>query len=526
MNPATAAAAQRFKIRLGHAIMLVITGFYLIWELAFNARLLDVVGNVESHDVVEGIEIWGRLISGTAAAIFILGLRVAKLTKTPGASLTAGWLIATMMICGAAIATVFYAQKFLVDAIVANADAEDRRRAAVLVPMTKLLQAGKVEIPSLAASSEDLTTPEGKSFLATLPLQAFNHKDLFNRIEASGVDAMFAAYAEELRVSAQKQFELFRDGSQELRRLHRGPYKEASDAYARAMGQIPRIQANAWNDFRDALRKQNKYWTPESIPRIYWGVARNKLSAKGLYMPGNWRPSDRATFNRVVAEKATQDANTEFAKGLKAQGIEDGLKPMLSEAAFLREPGVAGPLQKKLQLSRDLDPDPDITYAKFEAVTYKKILADDAERLKESNYAPVSQYQKGRIGFHAGDAAYRALVVPPIALAFSLMGALVHIFKMFAFAVKALAPGMTPYMRIFAAAYVALAVGLPLTVPNSISQQELFGRLEAHTRSAGPGWFVVAGAIRWTTQLQPFFYPINNFARTSVLSSPTFSKSH
>ena len=39
--------------------MLVLTGIYLIVELGFNARLLDVVGGLASHDEIERIEVFG-----------------------------------------------------------------------------------------------------------------------------------------------------------------------------------------------------------------------------------------------------------------------------------------------------------------------------------------------------------------------------------------------------------------------------------------------------------------------------------
>ena len=53
-----------------HAIWLVVlTSIYLCVELAFNARLLDVVGSAPDADTVHHIEIFGRSLSGVAVAL-------------------------------------------------------------------------------------------------------------------------------------------------------------------------------------------------------------------------------------------------------------------------------------------------------------------------------------------------------------------------------------------------------------------------------------------------------------------------
>ncbi|MFN7757542.1 MAG: hypothetical protein ACK5RP_08790 [Betaproteobacteria bacterium] len=49
-----------------------LTIVYLIVELAFNARLLDVVGGTPSLHEIERIEVWGRLLSGAAVALVAL----------------------------------------------------------------------------------------------------------------------------------------------------------------------------------------------------------------------------------------------------------------------------------------------------------------------------------------------------------------------------------------------------------------------------------------------------------------------
>ena len=52
-------------------LLLLITGLYLVFEVAFGARLLDVVGaTTDIHDI-EQIEKSGRVISGIAIMILL-----------------------------------------------------------------------------------------------------------------------------------------------------------------------------------------------------------------------------------------------------------------------------------------------------------------------------------------------------------------------------------------------------------------------------------------------------------------------
>lgn len=49
--------------------------------------------------------------------------------------------------------------------------------------------------------------------------------------------------------------------------------------------------------------------------------------AKGIAVADDWRPNDRAGFNRAVARRVQQDARSAYASGLESIGrwIEPGL---------------------------------------------------------------------------------------------------------------------------------------------------------------------------------------------------------
>ena len=70
------------------AFLCGLTVVYLTFELAFNARLLDVVGGVASTADVHHIENFGRSLSGIAAALVLFQVLMARrhrsITGSPG----------------------------------------------------------------------------------------------------------------------------------------------------------------------------------------------------------------------------------------------------------------------------------------------------------------------------------------------------------------------------------------------------------------------------------------------------------
>jgi hypothetical protein len=70
--------------------------------------------------------------------------------------------------------------------------------------------------------------------------------------------------------------------------------------------------------------------------------------------------------------------------------------------------------------------------------------------------------------------------------------------------------------------FVVVVGVVPLTTTNNVTEQDLFKRLQNHTQDHLLGGFIVAHAVRWSILFQPYFYPVNEFARTRILSSPKF----
>lgn len=509
--------------------MLVLTLVYLAWEMAFNARLLDVVGNLESHAKVESIEVWGRLISGFALALVLLGSWLTKLAKQGiPVEECLQRLPKVLFGCALVMGAVFFAQKMIIDVLVSMSTAEDRRRAAVLVPLTKLIQVGQVEIPSLALGKTDFETAAGKSLLATLPLQALSHPDLFPRLESVGVERFFEAFARQARGQPEQMHEIYAQSVDELVRQYRGPYSEANASYQREVGEkLRQRQAQAWSDYVERLKAKNRRSRPDNIPRFYWSRVRSDVQIAGVPVPNNWRPSDKAGFYAAVSNRVRSEALDQFrSQSMAAGSMSVPFEPGMSQSEFLAHPGVLKRWRDSIKAPASVRPVPGLSAAAFDRDVFEKMIAADVRELVRTNYAEVKDYERGARFYRQGENAYRALIVPPVALVFSLLGAMTHIFKVLAFAAKVFTPVPGRLVAGASAVYLALVIFVPLQLTNSVSEQKLFLDLERYAQEhRGTAGAIVAGGIRWVTQFQPIFYPVNEVVRTRVLSSPRFDLS-
>lgn len=140
--------------------IIAITILYLLFELSFNARLLDVVGGTASPKEVEDIEVYGRTLSGVAAALVVLQILLSK--RVP--------LIAIAICVAGAIGLVYWAIGEFVDHMVENRSAEFRRIAGNTTLVQRGLVEGKLTLAGLETEPGAFVSPEGKAFLALFPL--------------------------------------------------------------------------------------------------------------------------------------------------------------------------------------------------------------------------------------------------------------------------------------------------------------------------------------------------------------------
>ena len=502
-------------------LMLALTLLYLIVEMGFNARLLDVVGGLASPDEVESIEFYGRLIAGTAVALLGLGWVLKKaLSQRWSLRRTAGWAALTV---GGCLFVTFYAQLALVNYLVANSTAQERARAALGVPMSYLMVHHDFGLKDLELDADDFKRPEGKTLLATLPILLQSVDRLDERVRQQG-QAFFELFAETRRGSLAANYQHYGDALAELDTLYRA-YQQGSQRYQQATSPaaIAQHQQQAWDDYVQALKQRNRRLSPANVPRRHWPQVRRMLDEKRIQVSDNWQPNDRAGFNLAVAKRVRAEASGAYSAELFKHIQGDWIKPGLSREGFFADPAMQKRWRDALYLPDSLALKPDWSSDAFEHAIYRPTVRLDAEQFIEDRLVEPARYGDRNDKAALGRDSYRALIVPMIALLFSLLGAFTHIFKCAVFATRALRPVSRRAYWGALAAYAVVVLGVPMLFTNKVTEQPLFLTLKHQgSNTLGAMGWVIAHGVQWTAQVQPVFYPLNERVRLHLLQGLSY----
>lgn len=499
------------------AFITVITLLYLIVELAFNARLLDVVGGMPTADEVSSIEKAGRFISGTALAIAVWGLRVLPHSAKRGWTITRTciWLFVSGAAC---ILFAYFAEQCLINRIVDSSSARERYVAVNVKMLSQAFVTNNVEIDKVSLTREQFASPEGKSFLALFPFFAFTIDGVDQKISTKKAVLIRNMVSDKMG-SLHVTYNRYVDSNVEIKKLYNNEYLKGTEQYLAVLRSIPDRQRQAWNNYELDLRQ--KRLTPGNVPRMYWGRVRDGVQSTGVNVPYSWNPGDRQTFCLAVADKITKQAdgryNEEMSKRLGGSGR---VKPNLPFIEFALSPTVQEQWRKSLHFPAGVPLRPDISNpATFSKEVYEPILGVlSREQIKKYD-APVAEFGNGMRLAQFGKEGMRAIVVPPIALFFSIVGALVHIFKLGSFLIFLITSRPKLGKRVMAGAVLAIFVYVG-TAQNVVVVQPLYPVL--HRQAAEHFCTPVALMARWVIQAQPFAYPVNEWVRLKVLSGATF----
>lgn len=492
--------------------MLILTSLYLTVELGFNARLLDVVGGTASADEIHHIEIYGRWISGAALTLFAWSV-IFKKAFASGERLPV-MLIKLLLAAAACCAVMYGLQEAIIRSVVATSSGESRARAAVLVPVTHILTKEDVALTGLEVTAADYQTPEGKSFLATFALQALAVPDLGDKMRKIA-DPVFGFVAQEARGGLAGAYDAYQESQKIIEKQYETDYLNGNRSYESAIGTTPARQREAWADYENSLRKQR--WTPSTVPAFHTGRVRSSVQKK-VPVPNNWRPSDQATFYAAVANRVQREALNEFSSK------SGGLMPNLSLSQFMASNNIQGKWRTALKIPSFVALVPGQSQVQFGALTYEAIIAADLKRLKFERLAEPKAYTDGAQFSVVGRDSIRALAVPPIALFFSLLGAFTHLFKCLLWTGKVFFAWPSRFVLMALALYAILVFSVPLSLTNRFTEQTLYKKLEKDTRERMPAGIgqVVSSMVRWSIQMQHYFYPVNEAVRIHVLQGMNF----
>lgn len=511
----------------------LVTTAYLMVELGFNAQLLDTVGHGTLNDAgaFDGVEHWGRCLSGFAAALFVWPWLLNQAVRRCWSRIASWGLV--VIITGVIMALVYHGEKsLLVDRMVDNSSPTVRQDAVNLGLLQQVLVAGSAQLDGLSVPDGFFQAPDGKTFLSLFPLMTLSVLDLDQRLQ-SQKPGLVRGLLDETYGGAGAAFNRYQASLAAWRDRYNHEYREACERYNTTLNGLGHRQNTAWNDYLSRLRRRRL--TPTSVPSPYWNRVRNDVRSQGVPVPQNWIPSDRVTFYEAIETRVTHESRAAFQSAL-AQALTGGeaIAPNLSFPAFMATAPVQGAWHKAFGDPRPggqavrawpLDlPATDAGVARFRAQVYDPLLVSKtADYLARYNAAPGRFADTGDLR-QLGRASMENLVAPPMALAFSLAGALFHLFKALLLWMHALTgwsfragwrKGLAILVGVLALSLASLWFG-----HSAVTATPIYQKLEYQTAQRLGRW--VSWSTRAVIQGERVAYPVFETVRTDILRGYRF----
>lgn len=408
-----------------------ITLTYLICELAFNSRLLDLVGSVSTADEVHNMERYGRTLTAIAAALLALQFSLMGLVrlKKKGVWLTAKASTAlVLLICLITGTLTWHAVEWVIERQVTKSTGEFRQMSLLAQLYQHALIEGQqtlegIPLDSGGGQAQTWTSPSGKAFLATLPV-LLSSSDRYRKLLERDAEQNLRDNISAQEGGVRGYYELWLQARGEVHKQFVAYYNDEMD-----ISETVRLeQARAWQRYERSLEaKRLKTW---NVPRRYYATVRKQVRGQGVPVTNDWLPSDRTGFNAAVAKAARQKylaQRTVVYKGVT-------LPKRLDWGVFFRLEVIQKELREKLLLPantlvREEYPLND-KLKQFALELHTPHLNEAVKQQLPELRAAVSSYSAGGSNEKLGEDAARAVIVPPIALIFSLVGALTHLAKL------------------------------------------------------------------------------------------------
>ncbi len=408
-----------------------ITLTYLICELAFNSRLLDLVGSVSTADEVHNMERYGRTLTAIAAALLALQFSLMGIVrlKKKGVWLTAKASTAlVLLICLITGTLTWHAVEWVIERQVTKSTGEFRQMSLLAQLYQHALIEGQqtlegIPLDSGGGQAQTWNSPSGKAFLATLPV-LLSSSDRYRKLLERDAEQNLRDNISAQEGGVRGYYEAWIKARGEVHKQFVAYYNDDMD-----ISETVRLeQARAWQRYERSLEaKRLKTW---NVPRRYYATVRNQVRGQGVPVANDWSPSDRTGFNAAVAKAARQKYLAQ--RTVVYQGVT--IPKRLDWGVFFRLDVVQKALREKLLLPantlvREEYPLND-KLKQFALELHTPHLNEAVKQQLPELRAAVSSYSAGGVNEKLGEDAARAVIVPPIALIFSLVGALTHLAKL------------------------------------------------------------------------------------------------
>lgn len=490
----------------------VVTIIYLIVELSFNARLLDAVGTGAALRQINILEFFGRSLSGIAAALIVFQASMWLCDKFKKWGIGISLILALI----ATVLTYIGIEKF-VENSVNNTDATFKKISLSVGLLQSALVNGKIQLPQLDSNTAIFTTPEGKALVAIFPYmvsQVDNLESIIKPIKRKIIQEKI----EHSMGGAEGYYEQYLKGLDAVR----ASYKK----YAAIPGEsdinslIEREFQKAWKRYLSDLGKHG--WTPSSVPEVYQSRVIKNVR-KNVKIPSDWDLQDQQVFHDAVASKIRNKAqkNWEIKPGLSWNEYFSHAK---IQKQIKSEMGLPGTINLKSSYESAAD---------FERLVYQPFLERNVNERIQQYDADVINFEHNGKNYQLGLDAAKISISVPLALFFSMMGAILHGGKLLYLISKlfwktSFVKRFTTLLSLIAIVYFVLLANLQNNVTQSILYARLSNEYLANTSDAQASISrkLKLQALHNIVVGQGYSYPLNEYIRVNVLHGFTFGFGH
>lgn len=551
--------------------LLSLTALYLVFELGFNARLLDIVGGESAPTELEDLELFGRFLTGCAVALFAVGYYYKRLINLKGASTwTVKTDIAFTVIIGLTLIGTFlfihrvsdhnYFQipslaiviimiialsslsrfesllgvaiplflcvvctysllQRITDSIVDRQTNAQRQAALQTVLLQKGLLNKQITLDSIDMRVFDL--PEGRAFLATFPLLAMTIVNLDAKIHVAKSAILEKAIRDRIGRPQSVYDNQYTPAIKNVQNLW-AKYSAGETPFD-ADAETERQYAHAWSEYNQGLARHR--WTPQTIP----GYAKNKVVAdvrKKVPVPANWNPADSGTFKQAIRSAVIKKAySTDGSLILEGQRIAPGL----DFEEFVKQEAIQKRLASILKTPKTLQVQGEYANADVFIAKYYKPLVKHYLDLELKKYeAPVEKFAEGKDFYLVGLHSIRKTLVSTIALLFSLLGAVSHAAKFVMILVTAVIDRLITPRRWYGPAIWCLLLFSScfalLRMNNEVTSSELYTNMEKQALAGRADLLakISVNALHIINVGQGMGYPLFESIRVNVLRSAKY----
>lgn len=494
--------------------LLWVTLTYLIFELSFSARLLDVAGGVSSQDDIDGIEIYGRVLSGIAVGLFLFSWLKDK-----------EWvpfnkIVLAFVVFIASFLLMYQVQENIVRTLIDRLSDEERKQAVILAIAAPQIASGDVDIANQKYGEGGLDSASAKSFVALFPALALYKENLDKDIEK--LTPLFIK--SQLTRSCEAGTEGCIGDSQDFHNKVWAKIVEESQNKYNAMVEsyqsetsssaIKKQQNKAWKRHVSTVRSKTGY-SPDNVPEYMHNKIRERLKKDhGLLLPYGWNPGDRGTFNNAVRNKIYRQADQSLSRQLGRS-----IPANLSFEWFFKQKGTQQHIRETLNITNQKMSFPLVySHEESEKYVYNRILEHFVE--KELSRLDSEAKEFAPEGKHAemGESAAKRVFVPAVALFFSLLGGLGHFMKSGALIMESSVPFWSGLSRMFIG--VVMASILMFITSNPVIESKPYQILSEGVKEKNG--VVLALGAEWIIRMESNIYPVNNWLRINVLQGLNF----